>query len=588
MQETVPLPIGETIRQMRRQQSLTQTELGGDRFSKSYVSAVEREKIVPSFEAMHFFAERLGQHIDHFEKLLQQTETTKRTSVLNDTQMYNRDEHVIQEKILPLLDILLEGTGFSTLPFLQEFTPLAPNFTLGLSSDVQGRYAFLVGLIAQQKQDFATALRSLEHALTLAPYKYRPAILDALGTNYYYTQSYYTALDYHKRALGSLQEMENEERAEDAKSLTTLALRLKIEFHCGNDYHTLGAHRQACEHFEQARQQLRSAHDIQTAAQLYLKLGYSTYADIYQRTAFTPTTEDSVDEIERGFQRATSYFVQSRTLYQVSSDRLGEAWARLSQSMVLLDFSMRRRQAAQEKAQTTGTMPSINCTNLLDEAEEQCRQVLMGWEVETPYPTLEIEIALYTALAYLIRVSIQRAIIAQMNEFADTAVRERSIAVYLCQKVLDTLVEPGFPWTIAHEIGILKESALINQAQPLPRIPEAVLHSNPVLCYDLTRSIVLFATGEVAEMLGRAATRFEYAEACFERTSQSFQAALDASRLIIPMPERDISYLYRVYQRCINILEERKQVRPETEEKTNQALLHLLKDALQTSYRPVL
>ncbi len=41
------VPLSEYIRQLRRQRGLTQTELGGDRFSKSYVSAVELEKNQP-------------------------------------------------------------------------------------------------------------------------------------------------------------------------------------------------------------------------------------------------------------------------------------------------------------------------------------------------------------------------------------------------------------------------------------------------------------------------------------------------------------------------------------------------------------
>src|SRR6266571_3544517 len=53
--------IGESIRQLRRQRNLTQSELGGERYSKSYVSALERDKITPSFQALQFFAEQLGQ-----------------------------------------------------------------------------------------------------------------------------------------------------------------------------------------------------------------------------------------------------------------------------------------------------------------------------------------------------------------------------------------------------------------------------------------------------------------------------------------------------------------------------------------------
>ena len=586
IQDTTHIPIGETLRQMRRQQSLTQTELGGDHFSKSYISAVERNKIIPSYEALHFFAEQLGQQKDYFETLFLQNDTNKSSSALTDTQFYD-NEQVVQEKILPLLDILLEGSEVNALSYLSDFSLLAPDVTAHFSSDIQGRYAFLLGLIAQQKEDFSTALRFLEQALALAPGKYLPAILDALGSNYYYAQSYYVALDFHKRALASLEQLENTglEKDEQAK---LVALRLKVEFHCGNDYHALGTHQLAREHFEQARLHLRSAQDIKTAAQLYLKLGYSTYADVYHRTTLVYMTNAAIDEIEREFQRAISYFVQSRTLYQVGSDRFGEARARLSQAMVLLDLSTRRRQVAQERVKTTHTLLSINAASLLDEAEEQCRQVLLGWEADATYPLAELEILLYTALAYLIRIATQRATIALLNGYNDTAERERSVAYYLGQQVVDTLVEPDFPWPLISTIATLKQGTIISRTQTIPRIPEQVLRSNGSIRQDMSRSVVLFALGEVTEALGHAASQIEFAETCYESANQNFVAALDAYRRVVPVQVRDMSLLYRVYQRCIDALEERKQVRPVTEEKTNLALLHFLKDALQASYIPVL
>ena len=149
LQETMRIPIGETLRQMRRQQSLTQTELGADRFSKSYVSAVELDKIVPSYEALHFFAEQLGQQRDYFEKQFLQSDTSK--SAMTETQLYTANEQRVQEKILPLLDFLLEGNEFYSLPLLSNFSPLAPDVATSLSTDIQGPYAFLLGLIEQQK-----------------------------------------------------------------------------------------------------------------------------------------------------------------------------------------------------------------------------------------------------------------------------------------------------------------------------------------------------------------------------------------------------------------------------------------------------
>src|SRR5437764_2445020 len=100
--------IGEFIRQLRRQSSLTQTELGGMRFSKSYVSAVERTKITPSIEALHFFAEQLSLPSDYFVKLRQ--DMNEKEQFFSALQTSQENFPGVQEEFLNLLDILLEGT----------------------------------------------------------------------------------------------------------------------------------------------------------------------------------------------------------------------------------------------------------------------------------------------------------------------------------------------------------------------------------------------------------------------------------------------------------------------------------------------
>src|SRR3954449_2342393 len=52
--------VGERIRERRIETGLTQAELGGERFTKEYVSQVELGKTRPSDAAMAWLAERLG------------------------------------------------------------------------------------------------------------------------------------------------------------------------------------------------------------------------------------------------------------------------------------------------------------------------------------------------------------------------------------------------------------------------------------------------------------------------------------------------------------------------------------------------
>src|SRR5689334_9373650 len=52
--------LGERLRQLRVAAGMTQTELAGDRFSKEYVSQIERGKTRPTPETIHWLAERLS------------------------------------------------------------------------------------------------------------------------------------------------------------------------------------------------------------------------------------------------------------------------------------------------------------------------------------------------------------------------------------------------------------------------------------------------------------------------------------------------------------------------------------------------
>src|SRR2546427_471336 len=52
--------LGERVRQLRVAAGLTQTDLAGDRFSKEYVSQIERGKTRPTRETIEWLAGQLG------------------------------------------------------------------------------------------------------------------------------------------------------------------------------------------------------------------------------------------------------------------------------------------------------------------------------------------------------------------------------------------------------------------------------------------------------------------------------------------------------------------------------------------------
>src|ERR671925_799275 len=52
--------LGERLRQLRVSAGLTQTDLAGERFSKEYISQIERGKTRPTQETIEWLATRLG------------------------------------------------------------------------------------------------------------------------------------------------------------------------------------------------------------------------------------------------------------------------------------------------------------------------------------------------------------------------------------------------------------------------------------------------------------------------------------------------------------------------------------------------
>jgi tetratricopeptide (TPR) repeat protein len=58
--------LGKKIKKLRKEQNLTQQDLAGNYFSKSYISLIERGKINPSIKALTLLAERLNRPVSYF------------------------------------------------------------------------------------------------------------------------------------------------------------------------------------------------------------------------------------------------------------------------------------------------------------------------------------------------------------------------------------------------------------------------------------------------------------------------------------------------------------------------------------------
>src|SRR5690242_6342255 len=115
--------IGDLIRQLRRHRNLTQTELGGVRYSKSYVSAVEKNTIRPSSAALRFFAEQLEQRSDYFTMLLESSENIRQATTLPGP--LEIGSQFLQEDVASLLYLLMQRADPLPLQHMKPLPPLA-------------------------------------------------------------------------------------------------------------------------------------------------------------------------------------------------------------------------------------------------------------------------------------------------------------------------------------------------------------------------------------------------------------------------------------------------------------------------------
>ncbi len=563
--------LGEVVRQIRRLRNLTQRELAGERYSKSYVSAVEHNRIAPSAEALRFFAERLGEPDGNFTALLGQPDIEKALSVL-DRPLPVTNGYIKRDATIALLHTLLEQAEFPGLA-PHHLPALAQDALASLPPHLQSRYYFLMGQSAREKRDLPTALRAFEAALALAPADQQAAILDEIGSCYFQQRAYHTALGYHLHALRLLLKA----------PFSRASLPLTVELHCGEDYQALGAYRQALEHYESARTYLSTQHDLATAGKLYTALGYCTYAALSQATA--PSLLPVSEQLEHDYQRASSFLHQGVSFSQVSGDRLGETNARLTLTSLLLDWGVWLRRTEHGRAGKSEKHPSWTpCATLLEDAAEQCRQVLLAWQGADQgdeAPPAELAPLLYMALAYLVRIAVQRAILAHLEgSYIDAAYRERAFAAHLCRLVLDSLSTHSLPWAAVQQALTLSAERLAYRSPSLPRLtdlPDMLTErSDPSPRSPLALVEVYVAAGEVAEELGRVATAPAYAHDCYMQASQYLQAALSLADSLHVKGARDPGSLARLYQRYIALLEERASNAPAFFEETTKALLGVL------------
>lgn len=569
MKYNLQLSLGAHVRQLRRQQHITQAKLGGKHFSKSYVSAIELDKLVPTAEALRFFAGQLHLQPDYFLDFQNNDHHNGHVSVFSPgVHPATQKQSDTQTLLNNWLDTL-RSSGYSTPK--EEPPDLTFQAIESLSLEKRACYYFLHGLSAQKKQAFEEGQANFELALAFASDTQRPAIIDALGVNHYLLKQYNLALEYHLRSRTLLDQLASDQVDNN--------LLFQLELHCANAYFALGNYQYALNHYEDARQHMHSQNDIQTAGNLYWKLGICHYMCIYLKNQFLHPTLPTPEETEQSYQSAIGFLIQSRTLYQVSRDKQSETYVRLTLSHVLLEFSKQREYNLYQSQSEEKTKTLLKIASLLEEAREQCRQVILSWqEYYSSMSALPaaIEDTIINALAQLIRIFTMRATAARITGYTSTALKELIQACALWQQAQESLQKKELPFLLLQKI--ISAQALNNQASSL---------SLPYL-YDLKpeparasgQAEFALSAAMLAEEMGNAAQNEDYALICYQRANHFLSRALDNSQHSVYHSEFSRNFLLRMYQRCIFQVERRLRIVKNCHEQTSEFLLLLYRQAL--------
>src|SRR5262245_13719427 len=183
------LRLGERVRQLRMSAGMTQTDLAGDRFSKEYVSQIERGKTRPTQETIDSLAARLGVDAGFLANGVSANERGRIETVLARAEALTED-HRYDEALVEYENVAAAVTGIAAPELevralggeawarmqegqLREASELLDRArevteTPGFSDVDRADVLFRLGVCRYKLQSISTAVGLFNEALTLA------------------------------------------------------------------------------------------------------------------------------------------------------------------------------------------------------------------------------------------------------------------------------------------------------------------------------------------------------------------------------------------------------------------------------------
>jgi len=281
------LSIGERLRAARFAARLTQQELAGNLFSKSYISAIERDKMTPSLQALSVLAERLDVPVSYLlgeSELDLDTLTRQGAPSLSSRQrratleegamlMLSKAEALIRQDQPRQA---LEELGESDEPPQELPARHHPvwYWLAGWTSTLTGRHQDAIRLLER-------GLRLAESLRVQAPRDQQASLAQLverlrcfLGVAYSANGQMEVALKYHRQGLAAIAE----------HTITDPELKLMIYKGLGNEYLTLSHYQEAINFYQEAIKQADNMDNERQRGLMYWGLGiaYQQSGDLFR------------------------------------------------------------------------------------------------------------------------------------------------------------------------------------------------------------------------------------------------------------------------------------------------------------------
>ncbi|MEO8287493.1 MAG: tetratricopeptide repeat protein [Chloroflexota bacterium] len=272
--------LGQRIRQMRTRRGLTQQDLAGEDYSKSYISAIEQGKTRPSLEALQRIASRLempaGTLLDPdapgfapFDPEAMPRRVRRRRGVRAGQGPSMNDPAYIDLKLSEAEQLIYTGNPGSALVILRTLVPdehgnsSAPR---PLDAGQLQRGYYLAAMAAVRHGSSSEAIgylnKGTQSALRQGDREMQERMRNALGVAYYQADQPLSALEQHKLCLDSIQ----------SGVITDPNFKLQVHNNIANDYWALHDNDRAIATYKTALGLMGEVNSIERQAAIFWEM----------------------------------------------------------------------------------------------------------------------------------------------------------------------------------------------------------------------------------------------------------------------------------------------------------------------------